>query len=100
MIALVSQKAGIVFSVRCNRLLDCFRYLWALFHVATDTPEPFLIQRLCWKCHVPGCHERKLFRIPVFSMQRDNFGNRQISVTDDKLLAGSHAMEEGAKLIL
>jgi len=53
-----------------------------------------------WEVHVPGCHQRKLFRIPVFTMQRDNFGNRQVSVTDDKLLAGSHAMQERAKLIL
>ena len=100
MIALVSQKAGIVFSVRFDRLMDCFRYLRALFRSATDTPEPFLVQLLRRKCHVPGCYQRKLFRIPVFTMQRHNFGNREISVTDDELLAGPHAMKERAKPIL
>ena len=100
MIAIVSQKADIVFSVRCYRLLDCFRYNRALFHSATNTPEPFLIQLLYRKCHVPGCHQGKLFRIPVFAMQWDNFGNRQISVTNNELFAGSNAMEERAKPIL
>ena len=33
-------------------------------------------------------------------MQRDNFGDRQISVTDYELLAGSHALEERTELIL
>jgi len=55
MIALVSQQAGIVFSVRRNRLPDGFRYFRALF-------------------------------------QWDDFGNRQIPVTNDQLFASSHAM--------
>ena len=33
-------------------------------------------------------------------MQRDDFSNRQIPVADNKLLAGSHAVEERAELIL
>ena len=49
---------------------------------------------------MPGRDQRKLFQIPILSMQRDDFGDRQISITDDKLLAGSHAVEERAKLIL
>jgi len=100
MIALVSQNAGIVFSVCGNRLLYCFHCPRALFHPATNPPELFLIQLPGWQCHVPGCHQRKLFGIPVITMQRHDLGNRQISVTNDKLLAGAHTMEERAKLIL
>ena len=94
MIALVSQKAGIVFSACFNRLLNCFRNLRTLFHSTANSPEPFLIQLLCRNCHMPGCHQRKLLQIPVFTMQRDDFGDRHIAVTDDKLFAGPHAMEE------
>lgn len=100
MIALVSQKAGIVFSVRGNRLLDCLRCLRAFFRAGTNFPEPFQIQLLYGKCHVPSGNQQKLFRIRTCVMQRDDFGDRQISVTNDKLLARSHPMEERAQPVL
>src|SRR5579859_316507 len=99
--ALVSQKAGISFlAFHGNGLLNGHLQVGSLCQARADGPEPVFSEWLFRQRHLTGSHERQLVRFRILLLQRDDLGNRNISVADQQLLTGADPVQVGAELIL
>src|SRR6266478_9142038 len=99
--ALVSQKAGISFlAFRGNCLLNGHPRVGSLCQARAGGPEPVFAKGLLRQRHLSGSHQRQLVRFRILLLQRDDLGNRNISVANKQLLTAADPVQVGAELIL